>query len=636
MCGFCGFTGYLPNGDVVTRVMSDKIAHRGPDSAGFYSDEKISVGFRRLSFIDLDSGDQPIFNETGDMFIVFNGEIYNYASLRNDLEEKGHVFSTKTDTEVILHLYEDEGAEMLTKLRGMFAFLIYDKRTDAVFIARDFFGVKPVYYSKTADGALIFASEIKSLLEYPGFERRVNETALENYLTFQYSVLDETFFKGVYKLPAAHYLIYKDEDLTIKRYWEPEFEPQAAKLDKTVSDIESVLQDSIKAHMISDVEIGAFLSSGVDSSYVAAGLSGASVNDASVNDAGGTASAKTFTVGFDYDRYNEIDFAKKLSSEIGAENYDKTITTEEYWAAIDDVQYYMDEPLADPSAVALYFVSKTAREHVKAAMSGEGADELFGGYNIYREPLDLKILTLLPTPVRRFLARLASACPFKFKGRNFFIRGGKTVEERFIGNANIFSMNERRKILKNPTGRFDPAEITRPLYEKAAALDDVTKMQYIDINLWMIGDILLKADKMSMANSLEIRVPFLDMEVFKIASKIPSNYRVNKTGTKYAFRLAAANVLPNETADKKKLGFPVPIRLWLKTDKYYNIVKDAFLSETADKYFNRDEILKLLRRHKSGGADNSRKIWTIYIFIVWHRVYFEQPRDNQTTKTEGV
>ncbi len=605
MCGIVCFTGEIEDKEKVIKAMMDKIIHRGPDSYGIHTDKNITLGFRRLSFIDLTEGNQPMYNEDGSIVIVFNGEIYNYASLRESLIEKGHTFSNRSDTETLIHLYEEYDTQMLNHLRGMFAFVIYDTKKEQLFAARDFFGIKPFYYTMI-NNELLFGSEIKSFLPFPFFKKEVNQEALENYLTFQYSVLPETFFKNVYKLQPAHYLIYKNGKLDIKRYYQPKFNPVKIGLSPTVKAIDKTVQESIVKHKISDVEVGSFLSSGVDSSYLAACFKG----------------AKTFTVGFDYEAYNEIDYAKQLSDGIGIKNINMCISTEDYWNVLPKVQYHMDEPLADPSAVALYFVSKLASKHVKGALSGEGADEFFGGYNIYKEPLDLKIITSLPKWLRKFLGKLVQLIPFRVKGKNFFIRGSKSIEERFIGNANIFSKKERDTILKNPKVSYSPQDLTKPYYEQVSDTDDITKMQYIDIHFWLVGDILLKADKMSMANSLEVRVPFVDKEVFKVASKIPVNFRVNKTSTKYAFRMATQDYLPDSVRTKKKLGFPVPIRIWLREDKYYNTVKEAFESEAAAEYFKTEELIKLLEMHKAGKVDNSRKIWTIYMFLVWHSVYF--------------
>lgn len=606
MCGFCGFTGDLDDKETCLTNMMNKIVHRGPDSAGQHIDDKVAMGFRRLSIIDLDFGSQPMYNEDKTVVITFNGEIYNHQTLREDLIARGHIFSNNADTEVLIHAYEEYGTEMLNMLRGMFAFVIWDSKTETLFGARDFFGIKPFYYANV-NGNLVYGSEIKSILEYPGYKKEMNENALENYLTFQYSVLEETFFKGIYKLMPAHYFIYKDGKMDIVRYWEPKFEAdENISMEELVDKIDDTMQNSIKSHKISDVEVGSFLSSGVDSSYVAASFHG----------------DKTFTVGFDYEKYNEIDYAKALSEKIQIDNYSKLITTEEYWNTLSKIQYHMDEPLADPSAIALYFVSRTAAEHVKVALSGEGADEFFGGYNIYHEPLSLAPMKKIPKPLRKAMAGIAQALPFKFKGKNFLIRASKDVEERFIGNAFMFNMKEREKILKNPTGKYPFMELTKPYYDKVSDKDDVTKMQYIDIHFWLIGDILLKADKMSMANSLEVRVPFLDKEVFDLARKIPTKYKVTDKNTKVAMREAAHRYLPDMVAEKKKLGFPVPIRIWLREDKYYNIVKKAFTGNAAKQFFNVNEIIKLLDRHKAGKEDNSRKIWTIYMFLVWYEQFF--------------
>jgi len=606
MCGFCGFTGLVTNTDAekIIENMMKTIVHRGPDSEGRYIDEfgRFNCGFRRLSFIDLTEGHQPIFNEDRSILVFMNGEIYNYKTLRAELEKDGHVFSTNSDTETLVHLYEKYGEEMTSHLRGMFAFVIFNKTTGEFFGARDFFGIKPFYYSKIGDN-LLFGSEIKSFLPFPGFVKEVNGKALAHYLSFQYSVLDETFFKGVYKLAPGHSLSYKDGALTVKRYCEHSFLPvENAVIENVVDEIDSVVTESVEAHQISDVEVGSFLSSGVDSSFVAATAG----------------KVKTFTVGFDYDKYNEISYAKDLSARLNVENYSKTITTDEYWDVLPTIQYHMDEPLADPSAVALYFVSQTASKHVKAALSGEGADEFFGGYNIYKEPLDLKKLTDLPMFLRKALGFLAFLFPFRIKGKSFFIRGSKNIERRFIGNANIFSKKERDAILKNNTDELSPEHLTKKFFDEAVGCDDITKMQYLDINMWMPGDILLKADKMSMAHSLEVRVPFLDKEVFNVARKIPTKFRTNKMATKFAFRLAALRHLPELTANKKKLGFPVPIRIWLREEKYYNRVKDAFNSESAAKFFNCENLTKLLDRHKKGRGDFSRKIWTVYTFLIWY------------------
>ena len=608
MCGFCGFVTKKSDKEKKVKNMMSKIIYRGPDSDGIYTDEDVALGFRRLSIIDLSEGAQPIYNEDKTKVILFNGEIYNYKSIREELEKNGHKFYTKTDTEVLLHGYEEYGVELLNKLRGMFAFVIWDTKAKELFIARDFFGIKPLYYADV-NGDFVFGSEIKTILAYPEFKKELNMSALQNYLSFQYGVPNETFFKGVNCLPPAHYLKYKEGKLEIKRYWKPEFHvDNTLDFDDTVEKIDKVFKDSVEAHKISDVEVGCFLSSGVDSSYVASQFKG----------------QKSFTVGFDYNKYNEINYAKDLSKKLNMDHYYKNISDDEYWDILPKIQYYMDQPHGDPSCVALYFVSKIASEHVKVVLSCEGADELFGGYRIYHEPLSLDKTKFIPRCVWKALAKVVNLIPGDFKGKGYINRASKTLQERFIGNAYIFNDKEKRKILKDTKGMKKPEDITKKYYDDVKDQDVITQMQYIDINLWMVGDILLKADRMSMANSLELRVPFLDKEVFKIASTLPRKFKVNDKNTKYAMRKAALKNLPEEVSNRKKLGFPVPTREWLKQEKYYKIVKEEFISENAKKFFNVDEIVKLLDEHYEQKRDNSRKIWVIYVFLIWYKVFFNE------------
>lgn len=608
MCGICGFTGQMIDRDETIKNMTEVITHRGPDDNGFYLDDDISMGFRRLSIIDLGTGHQPIYNEDKTLVLTFNGEIYNYKELREELLKHGHIFSTETDSEVLLHGFEQWGEKLLDRLRGMFGFAIYNKMDKSLFIARDFFGIKPMHYTQVGD-SFVYASEIKSILQFPGFEKKFNYRALDNYLSFQYVAPPETFFEGVYCLLPGHYLWYKDGKVTTTRYFEPQFHPDESMTEEEAIDkIEQVFEDSVNAHKISDVEVGCFLSSGVDSSYVSTYF----------------ADQKTFTVGFDFgERYNEISWAKRLSEKIGVDHHTKLITSEEFWGSIEKVQYHMDQPLADPSCIALYFVSKLASESVKVVLSGEGADELFGGYTVYNEPRVFKwYQRLLPYKLRMALYRFAKKLP-DIKGRGFIMRGARPIEEKFIGNAFMYDADDKKRILKDPSIVTRPQDLCKKYYDRVKDYDEVTKMQYLDINLWMVGDILLKADRMSMANSLELRVPFLDKEVFKVASSLPTRLRVNRKNTKYAMRQAAMRHLPPETAQKEKLGFPVPTRVWLRDEKYYNVVKEMFHSDTAKKFFNPDVITGFLDEHYSGKEDNSRKVWTIYIFLVWYNIYFK-------------
>lgn len=609
MCGIAGFMGQVENRADVIRNMTEVITHRGPDSDGFFTDDNISMGFRRLSIIDLGAGHQPIYNEDKSLVLTFNGEIYNYKDLRKELIAKGHKFYTDTDSEVLVHGFEEWKEDMLPKLRGMFGFAIYNTKDNSLFIARDFFGIKPMHYTQIGND-FVYASEIKSILEYPKFEKKFNRKALDSYLSFQYAVPPETFFEGVYCLMPGHYLWYKDGEVETTRYFEARFNPDEGMTEEEAVDrIEKVFENSVNAHKIADVEVGCFLSSGVDSSYVSTYF----------------ADQKTFTVGFDFgEKYNEISWAKNLSEKIGVEHHTHLISSEEFWDAVPTVQYHMDQPLADPSCIALYFVSRLASHYVKVVLSGEGADELFGGYTCYNDPRVFKIYqTIVPHCIRKAIRAICRKLP-DIKGRDYLIRACDKLEERYIGNAFMYDYKQKQELLKDPSIATRPQDLTRKYYYRCRKYDDVTKMQYLDINMWMVGDILLKADRMSMANSLELRVPFLDKEVFKVASSLPTKLRCNKHNTKYAMRKAAVRHMPEATAEKEKLGFPVPTRVWLRDEKYYNVVKTKFKGKTAEKFFNTDVLVSWLDSHFSGKEDNSRRVWTIYVFLVWYDIYFDE------------
>lgn len=612
MCGICGFTGQVVDRDDVIRNMTEVITHRGPDSDGFFTDDYISMGFRRLSIIDLDAGHQPIYNEDKSLVLTFNGEIYNYKELRKVLIQKGHKFYTDTDSEVLVHGFEEWQEDLLPKLRGMFGFAIYNTKDKSVFIARDFFGIKPMHYTQIGED-FVYASEIKSILEHPKFVKKFNTKALDTYLSFQYAVPPETFFEGVYCLMPGHYLWYRGGEVETTRYFEPRFNPnEEMSEEEAVNEIEKVFENSVNAHKIADVEVGCFLSSGVDSSYVSTYF----------------ADQKTFTVGFDFgEKYNEISWAENLSKKIGVEHHTHLISSEEFWDAVPTVQYHMDQPLADPSCIALYFVSRLASQYVKVVLSGEGADELFGGYTCYNDPRVFKIYqTIVPHCIRKAIRAVCRKLP-DIKGRDYLIRACDPLEERYIGNAFMYDYKQKKDLLKDPSIATRPQDYTRKYYYRCRKYDDVTKMQYLDINMWMVGDILLKADRMSMANSLELRVPFLDKEVFKVASSLPTSLRCNKSNTKYAMRKAAVRHMPEETAEKEKLGFPVPTRVWLRDEKYYNVVKKKFKGKTAEKFFNTDTLVAWLDEHFSGKEDNSRRVWTVYVFLVWYDIYFDENSD---------
>ena len=607
MCGFVGFTGNIENKKEILNRMMDRIVHRGPDMAGDYIDGDVALGFRRLSIQDLsEAGRQPMSSPDGKVTIVYNGEIYNFPTIRKELEEKGHAFVSKCDTEVLLHGYLEYGTDVIFKLRGMFAFVIWDSEKKQAFGARDFFGIKPFYYTSGSAGEFIFGSEIKSFLDHPHFIKEVNPDALRPYLTFQYSSQEETFFKGVYKLPPAHFFVWKDGKMETTRYWDVDFTRVEKSFEEYVGELDAVINESVNAHRISDVKVASFLSGGIDSSYITAAL----MPD------------KTFSVGFDFDRFNETNYAKELSDILGIENVRKLITADECFDYFPTIQYHMDEPQSNPSSVPLYFLAQLATQYVTVVLSGEGADEIYAGYEEYDITPNEKKYRKIPRPIRRAAAAVVKRLPY-FKGHDFIVRGGERPEDFFVGEAHVFSESEANDIV-NPDYRHAPTvkEICRKVYDKVADKDELTKKQYLDLNLWLPGDILLKADKMSMAHSLELRVPFLDRVVMKHAQGIPHEYKINGKNTKYVLREASRKTLPDEWADRIKVGFPVPIRYWLREDKYYNIVKEYFASDYAGIFFDREKLIKMLDAHKNGTAKNHRKIWTVFTFLTWYKRFF--------------
>lgn len=604
MCGIVGYINeHIEKGTLEN--MMDQIVHRGPDGSGIYLDESIALGHRRLSIIDIEGGTQPMKNEDENLICIFNGEIYNYQKLKKELTEQGHIFKTNSDTEVLLHGYESWGTELPNKLRGMFAFAIWNRKKKELFCVRDFFGIKPFYYYHKK-GTFLFGSEIKSFLPHPDFEKELNQEQLELYLTYQYSPGTSTFFQDVYKLPPAHFLLWKDNELTILRYWQPDFSADEEKTEEEwIENIRSVMSDSVRAHKISDVEVGSFLSSGVDSSYVSA--------LANVD--------KTFSIGYQEEKYDESELAQAFSKKIEVKNTVYQITAEEYWEKLPKIQYYMDEPLADAAGAALYFLNREASKQVKVCLSGEGADELFGGYRIYRDPFVCEKYEKLPEWIRQILGAAAEYLPEK-RGVNFLVRHKCARAQRYIGNTSLFTQKQKRKMMKHFWGKVMPTDLSKPFYKELKDVDEVTRMQYTDLHLWLVGDILLKADKMSMAHSLELRVPFLDKEVFQVASQIPTSYRVNKERTKIAFRKAAEQTVGIECANREKLGFPVPVRDWLKEEPYASKVWSAFKSPVAEQFFHTRYLTKMLKNHLTGRQDNWRQIWCVYMFLLWYQEYF--------------
>ena len=611
----CGFAGYINNYATfdkmeVIKAMADRIVHRGPDDAHYYVDDGISLGFRRLSIIDLEGGRQPILNEDGSLVLLFNGEIYNYQSIREELLKAGHVFTTKTDSEVILHGYEEYGKKILDRLRGMFAFIIWNKETKELFGARDIFGIKPFYYYRK-DGEFLFGSEIKSFLSHPKFEKELDEDMIPLYLSYEYIPDERTIFKNVYKLPGAHCFTYKDGKLEVERYYHIRYNIEEDKsLEYWEDAITKEFSESVAMHQISDVEVGCFLSSGVDSSYVVKEVSK------------GTEKIKTFSVGYEEEKYSELPYAQDFSSVVGVPNIANKVSADEFFDAVPEIQYFMDEPLPNPSEIPLYFLAKNARRYVKVVLSGEGADELFGGYPMYLAGGHFDRYThKVPRPIRKALGTVARHAP-SFKGKNFIVRGAMESYQRFMRANYVFQSAERQKYLKRPIATKLPEEYSKRYFDEVPNLDEPTQLQYADMHTWMIYDILLKADRMSMANSLELRVPFLDRKMLELSTRIPTRFRATNETTKIALRGAAIKQLPERTANKKKLGFPVPLNDWLREDKYYNKVKAAFQSDIAEKFFVTGELMRLLDDHKSGKALNMQKIWSFYTFILWYEQFF--------------
>lgn len=604
MCGIVGFVSNKKNKENDLDLMLNRIIHRGPDGEGKYIDDYVALGHRRLSIIDLEGGKQPIFNEEENLVVIFNGEIYNYLELREDLISKGHTFNSNSDTEVIVHGFEEYQEDIVNKLRGMFAFVIWDKNKKELFGARDHFGIKPFYYYYTSN-EFMFASEIKAFVDHSDFKKELNKDIIPSYLSFSYSPTNDTFFKDVYKLEPGHYFKYKDGNLDIERYFNISFDPKSDDFDSLVDDISDTMKESVSRHMISDVEVGSFLSSGIDSSYI--------VSLAKPN--------RTYTAGSDDPRYDESSYAKDLADKLGISNVIRKISKEEYLNIIPKIMYHFDEPVADPAAVALYFVAERASQDVKVVLSGEGADEFFGGYGYYRRYIDTVFYNKLPFGFRRFVSKICSFLP-EVKGINFLVRSGKTLEEDYISVNKVFTEKEAKKIINFKANYLSNQQITASTYKEQENQGNVVKMQAVDIKFWLVKDILQKADKMTMANSIEGRVPFTDIEVFKLARTISYKHKISKDNTKIALREASKRDIPTEAYNKKKLGFPIPLREWVREDNVYNMIKEKFNTDYSQELFNNKIINKLLDDHKNNKKDNYKKVWAIYCFLIWYEEFF--------------
>ena len=605
MCGITGFINNKENKKEIIKRMADKIAHRGPDGEGYYIDENVALAHRRLAIIDLTTGQQPMYSKDKSLVIVFNGEIYNFLEIKDELKKKGYTFENKSDTETIIYGYQEWGEAVVNHLRGMYAFALYDIKNKNLFMARDKWGIKPLYYAMH-DNTFMFGSEIKSFLEHPDFKKELNTDILSAYLCFNSTPTTETFFKGVYRLEPGHTLSYKDGKIEVKKFFQIDISPKEQDMNVIVKDIQEAMKNSVEYHQISDVEVGSFLSSGIDSSYL--------VSLARPD--------KTYTVGYDNPKYDEISYAKDLTQKLGISNTSKKITKEEYINNFEKIMYYMDEPLADPSAIALYFVAEIASKDVKVVMSGEGADEFFGGYGTYLEDISQGWYMKIPYFIRHAAAMVAKHLP-DVRGLNFVYRRGQHLEDYNIGLGRVFRDEEARKIVKLKN-QIDTKSIVAPYYADYKGKDDTSKRQVIDYYFWLVKDFLHAVDRNAMMFSLEARTPFLDDKVYEVAKNLPFSAKINTQTTKPALRLAAKDYIPNESYKKKKLGFPVPLREWIKEDDLYNQIKVKFEGNSASKFFDQKKILKLLEQHKSNKKDCYKKVWTIYTFLVWYDVYFKE------------
>ena len=618
----CGLLGFLSNDGTAKEVRDDLAAaldlarHRGPDEGGTQGDEDTVLGFRRLSIIDLDNSHQPLPYDDERYWLLFNGEIYNYLELRERLvREHGATFATDGDSEVILAAYKHLGEDCVRHLRGMFAFLIWDTHERVLFGARDWFGIKPLFTMTDSRGTF-FGSEKKSLLalaQGPGGNgAEVDTRSLQHYLTLQYVPEPATMHAGICRIESGTAFRQRPGGpLETWRYFTPTFPVRQVDDEQRLYDgIRDVLADSVAKHMRADVTVGSFLSGGIDSTAIAA-LAKRHNPD-----------LITFTTGFEREGFSEVDVAAESAAAIGVRHVVKTVSAQEMMDTLPLIVWYLDDPVADPALVPLYFVAREARKHVKVVLSGEGADELFGGYNIYREPASLKALTSLPGGLRTALGRLGRRLPDGMRGKDLLRRGSIPLEERYYGNARIFRDDELG-FLRTRDPRVSFRDVTDPLYAAVGPADDVTRMQYVDLFTWLRGDILVKADKMTMANSLELRVPFLDPEVFRVASTLPVAQRVTKEQTKVALRRALADVVPAHVLQRRKLGFPVPIRHWLK-DELYDWARGIIDASGTEHLIDRAAARTMLEQHRTGPHDYSRKLWTLLVFMLWHGIFVEQ------------
>ena len=628
-CPVCGLLGTLTaNADAATRAEATEAAmrcqrHRGPDEHGSWHDEDLVLAFNRLSFIDLEHSHQPLLwgpPEQPDRYVLtFNGEIYNYLELRAELSrEHGAVFATQGDGEAISAALHYWGPDALHRLRGMFAFGLWDTVERTLFLARDPFGIKPLFLTTTPAGTA-FSSEKKSLLELApslGISLELDPRALQHYLVLQYVPEPETMHARITRLESGcHAVVRPGQVPELTRWFTPDFPVQRfaqGAEQRRYDEISEVLQDSVAKHMRADVTVGSFLSGGIDSTAIAA-LAKRHNPD-----------LITFTTGFERAGYSEVDVAAETAQLLGVRHVVRTVGPAEFAEALPSIVWYLDDPVADPALVPLWFVAREARKHVKVVLSGEGADELFGGYTIYREPLSLARLTSLPTSLRRGLGRLSSVIPEGTRGQDLLRRASLNLEQRYYGNARIFQDARLRSVLKGFNPAWGHTDVTAGVYAQSVGWDPVTRMQHLDLFTWLRGDILVKADKMTMANSLELRVPFLDPEVFRVAARLPMEEKISAVTTKHALRRALVDIVPAHVLNRRKLGFPVPLRHWLAGEELGGWAREIITASQTDHLIDKTAVLAMLDDHRAGTLDHSRRIWTVLVLMLWHGIFVEQ------------
>ncbi|MBK7704643.1 MAG: asparagine synthase (glutamine-hydrolyzing) [Acidobacteria bacterium] len=625
MCGIAGFiskdAAETAGRERLLDAMCRVITHRGPDEQGTIVKDRAALGMRRLSIIDLKSGQQPIFDCSGNLAIVFNGEIYNYRDLKKDLEARGHKFKTHSDTETIVHAYEEFGADCVKFLRGMFAFAIYDFRDESLFIARDRVGKKPLFYSLRPDGDLVFGSELKSLLEF-GIDREIDYAALDSYLTFGYVPEEFCIFKGVRKLLPGHFLKFQNGSVTTNQYWDFDYSgtDEAKTEAEYVELVRDKLREAVRIRLVSEVPLGAFLSGGVDSSSIVALMSEFSETP-----------VKTFSIGFNEDTFSELKFARVAAKRFETEHHE-FIVTPDLVEVVDQLVWHFDEPFADSSALPTFMVSKMAREFVTVVLTGDGGDELFAGYTRYAIDKRRSGLEKLPASVRRSLLRpLSEALPAGAKGRNFLYNTSLDAVDRYIDSVSHFGKLKKPSLYSssmrtNLDGRDGGAEaIFRDHASKPSSGDPTDRLLYLDGKTYLPSDILTKVDRMSMAASLEARAPLLDHELIELVQKIPAGLKLKGLETKYIFKKAMEGIVPDEILYREKQGFGVPINEWINAELKNRIREDLRARKTVERgYFEAKYIETLLDEHERGRRDHSHSLWILWMLELWHRRYVDK------------